>query len=68
MLNARVTAGHRPAHAQEEPAGWDAFPGFVKSHKIFLQNRVKILNSRVLAGSFVMECPKKSWFEACKKK
>ena len=25
VLNLRITAGHRPAQAQEEPAGWERF-------------------------------------------
>ena len=52
MLNISVTAGYRPAQAQEEPAGWGAF----------CKTKSKFLNSRVLAGGFVMGCAKKSWF------
>ena len=29
VLKVCVTTGHRPAQAQEEPAGWGAFPVFV---------------------------------------
>ena len=48
VLNVFITAGHRPAQAQEEPVagrgeGGGAFLVFVWCHKMFLQNRVKIL-------------------------
>ena len=43
VLNVIVTAGHRPAQAQEEPAGWVRFFCFYLSPQKFLQNRVKIL-------------------------
>ena len=60
VLNVRITAGHGPAQAQEEPAGWGAFPVFV--WKSICKIESKFLNSRVLAGGFVMGCVKKSWF------
>ena len=41
VRNVLVTAGHRPAQAQEEPAGWGALPIFVWSHRNLWQNRVK---------------------------
>ena len=56
VLNVRVTAGHRLAQVQEEPAGWGASPVFVWSHKIFF---AKFMNSRALAGGFVIGCAKK---------
>ena len=43
VFNVCVTAGNRPAQAQEEPAGWGPFSRFVWGHGIFLQNKVKIL-------------------------
>ena len=36
VLNVRVTTGHRPAQAQEEPAGWEGFSRFcLGSQKFF---------------------------------
>ena len=36
VLNVRVTAGHRPAQAQKEPAGWGRFSRFcLKSRNLF---------------------------------
>ena len=62
VLNVRITAGHRPAQAQEEPAGWGAFPVLseVSVTENFCKTESKFLNSRVLAGGFVMGCAKKS--------
>ena len=63
MLNVRVTTGHRPAQAQEKLTGWKRFSRFcLKSQNFFCKIESKFLNSRVLAGGFVMECVKKSWF------
>ena len=39
----RVIASHRPAHAQEEPAGWGAFLVFAWGYRNLLQDRVKIM-------------------------
>ena len=36
MLNVRVTAGHRPAETQEEPAGWVRFAIFCLRSQKFL--------------------------------
>ena len=48
---------HRPAQAQEEPAGRGCFSRLgLKSQKFFCKIESKFLNSNVLAGSFVMEC------------
>ena len=68
MLNVRVTADHRPVQAQEEPVGWRRFSRFCLRSQKFLQNKVKFLNFRVLAGGFVMGCANKSWFQAYIKK
>ena len=47
--NVRVTAGHRPAQAQEEPAEWGRFPSFLSGvTKMFFNIELKFLNSRVL--------------------
>ena len=64
MFNVRVTAGHRPAQSQEEPAGWGAFPVLseVSVTENFCKTESKFLNSRALAGGFVMKCAKLSWF------
>ena len=63
VLNVRVTTGHRLAQAQEEPAGWRRLPRFcLEFTKIFYNIESKFLNSKVLAGGFVMRCAKKSWF------
>ena len=63
VLNIRVTADYRLAQAQEKPAGWVRFSRFcLNVTKNFLQKESKFLNSRVLAGGFVVECAKKSWF------
>ena len=65
MLYVRITAGHRPAQAQEEPAGWEALFLFLSGvTDFFCKTESKFLNSRVLAGGFVMGCAKMSWFEA----
>ena len=69
MLNIRVTAGHRPAQAQEEPAEWGCFPSFcLGSQKVFCKIKSKFLSFRVLAGGFVMGYAKISWFSANIKK
>ena len=47
-----------PRHRRSQLGG-SAFDVFVWNHKFFLQNSW-ILG--VLAGGFVMECAKKSWF------
>ena len=53
----------RPAQAQEEPAGWGRLSRFCLGvTEIFDKIETKFLNSRVLAGGFVMGCAKKSWF------
>ena len=63
VLNVRLTEGHGPAQAQEEPAGWRRFSCFfLESQKLFCKIKSKFLNSRMLAGGFVIECAKKSWF------
>ena len=63
MLKVTVSADHRPAQVQEEPAGWGRFfRFFFKMAKMFCKVESKFLNSRVLAGGFVMGCAKKSWF------
>ena len=41
VLNVRVTAGHRPAQAQEEPAGWERFSRFCLKSQKFLQNKIR---------------------------
>ena len=52
-----------PAQPPEEPAGFGVlFPFLSGGHRSLLQNRVKVVNFRVLAGGFVMECAKQSWF------
>ena len=62
VFDVRITASHRPAKAQE-PAGWGAlFPFLSGIIEIFCKIESKFLNSRVLAGGFVMGCAKKSWF------
>ena len=68
MLNVSVTAGHRPAQAQEEPAEWAPFPVFVWVTESFYKIKSKFLSFRVLAGGFVMRYAKKSWFSANIKK
>ena len=61
VLNIRVTAGYRPAQTPEEPAGWMSISCFcLKSQNSFCKIESKFLNSRVLAGGFVMGCTKKS--------
>ena len=60
VLKVCVTEGHRPAQAQEEPAGWGRFLSEVI--KIFCKIKSKFLNSSVFDGGFVMECAKKFWF------
>ena len=63
MLNVRVTAGHRSAQAQKEPAGWEAlFPFLSEVTDTFYKMESKLLNSKVFAGGFVMGCAKMSWF------
>ena len=63
VLNVHATTGYRPAQAQEGPAGWrggDTFLVFCLGvTKPFYKRESKFLNSRVLAGGFVMECAKK---------
>ena len=54
---------HNMSQLDEAP-----FPLLSEVTEFFLQNRVEILNSRELAGGFVMGCAKKSWFEAYIKK
>ena len=56
VLNVRVSAGQ----AQEEPAGWGRFPFLSEVTEIFCKVESKFLNSRVLAGGFVVGCAKKS--------
>ena len=59
----QVTTDHRLAEAQEEPAGWGCFFRFgLDSQKFFCEIESEFLNSRLLAGGFVMECAKMSWF------
>ena len=53
MLNIRVTAGHMPAQAKEEPAGGRALELF-----LFFQNQGKILEFRVLARGFGIDVQK----------
>ena len=55
----RITAGHRPAQANWVEA---LFPFLSKPAQHFCKTKSKVLNSRVLAGGFVMGCAKKSWF------
>ena len=63
VLNVRVTTGYWAAQAQEEPAGWGAlFPFLSGVTEIFCRIKSKLLNSRMLAGGFVIGCAKKSWF------
>ena len=63
MLNVRVTAGHRPAQAREEPDGWWRFSRFcLGSQNFFCKIESKFLSTRMLAGGFVMDGAKKSWF------
>ena len=57
MLNIRVTAGHRPTQAQEEPGHLSRF--CLELPKFFSKIESKFLNSMVLAGGFAMECAKK---------
>ena len=54
MLNVSVSAGHSPTEAQEELAGWRHFSCFCLRSQILL----KVLNSRMFAGGFVMGCAK----------
>ena len=57
-----LIAGHRPALAQEKLAGWRPFFSvFVGVTEFFCKIESKFLNSRVLAGGFVMGCAKKYW-------
>ena len=56
VLNVQVAIG-LPRHRSQ--LGGVALHVFVRGHKFFLQNRVKILDSRVLAGGFLMGCGKK---------
>ena len=64
MLNVRVTAGHKPAQAQEEPAGLGVlFPFLSGVTEIFCKIESKFLNYRVLAGGFVMGCAKSFGFK-----
>ena len=49
---------HRPAQAQEISAWKGRFSRFCLRSQIVS----KFLNSRVVAGGFVMRCAKKSWF------
>ena len=67
MLNVPVTAGHRPAQAQAEPAGGGGGGGALflllsRVTEFFCKVESKFLNSRVLAGGFVMRFAKKFWF------
>ena len=39
VLNIRVTAGHRSAQAQEEPAGWGRFSRFCLESQKFFANK-----------------------------
>ena len=59
MLNVRVTTGHRPDQEQEEPAGWRRFTHFCQKSQNFFATQSKLLNSKALAGGFVMGCAKK---------
>ena len=68
MLNVCVTAGHRPAQAQEEPAEWGLFPFLSGVIESFCKIKSKSLSFRVLAGGFVMGYAKGSWFSANIKK
>ena len=61
VLNVRVAAGHRPAQAQE-PAGWWRFSVLSEITEFFCKMESKFLNSKVLAGGFVMGCAKRFWF------
>ena len=64
VVNVRITMGHRPAQAQEEPAGWGRFSRFyLKLPNFFCKIESKFLNSRVLAGGFVMGCAKSLGFK-----
>ena len=45
-----------------------AFPVFAWGHRNFYKIESKFLNSRVLAGGFVMGCAKMSWFYSYIKK
>ena len=70
MLNVRVTVGHRPAQAQEEPAGRDRgrrerggerlFPFLSGVTEFFCKLDSIFFNCRVLAGGVVIRCTKKS--------
>ena len=44
------------------------FPFLSKVTNFFCKIESKFFNSRVVAGGFVMECAKKSWFQAYIKK
>ena len=44
------------------------FPFLFGITEIFCKIESKFLNSRVLAGGFVIRCAKTSWFQACIKK
>ena len=68
VLNVRVTAGHRPAQAQEEPAEWGRFLSFCLRSQKVCKMKSKFLSFRVLAGGFVIGYAKKSWFSANIKK
>ena len=60
MFNVRVTAGRRPAQAQEEQAGWGALFQFLSEvTEIFCKIESKFLNFRVLARAFCDEMCKK---------
>ena len=60
VLIVRVSTNHRFAQAQEELAGWGALFSFLSEvTKIFCKIESRFLNSRVLAGGFVMGCAKK---------
>ena len=55
MLNVHITAGHRPAQAQEKPAVWGALSQFLSGvTESFGEIKSKFLSFRVLAGGFVM--------------
>ena len=64
VLYVRVTAGHGPAQAQEEPAEWGALSQFLFGvTKSFCKIKFKFLSFRVLAGGFVMGCQKSLGFK-----
>ena len=63
VLDVCVATGHRPAQAQEEPAGWGCFFPFLTGViEILCKIESIFLNSRVLAGGFIMGCAKKYRF------